>query len=549
MLNPLDQRFAQALARRSGLQSTAVELGAALANRAPTLGHVAVDLTRPVILFEEEEELPLFPEPGAWKSELLKARELVRTATEARRTPLVLDGELLYLERFWDYQDQLARAIRERLQGTPPTIDETLLQDGLEQLFRGDPRQQLQKKAADLAVRSRFMLLTGGPGTGKTATVVRLLALLNQQAQSPPRVALVAPSGKAAARLSESIRKTVDSWLPPQMREGIQREASTIHRCLGINPYRGKVKYHAGNPLPCEVVIVDEASMVDLPLMARLFQAVPPSARLILLGDPDQLVSVEMGAVLGDVASAPAVAGHRVHLSEVWRYGPGASGIRSLAEAINAGRSQEALAAFERYSELERLESEDWQAQRVLPAYQAVVQADSPQLALEALGRFRVLCAHRRGYYGADRLNRQIEGWLVNAGSISVDQPWYHGRPIMVTKNDPRVKLYNGDVGVVFEGRAYFPGAAGEVREFNPAVLPEHQTVYATTVHKSQGSEYERVLVVLPEELSPVVTRQLLYTAVTRASSKVTVVGSEEVFSGGVARVVSRVSGLAAALG
>ena len=551
MLSALDRYFSQALRRRSGVEDERVLLGAALASRAVSQGHVALDLERAGILFEEEEEeeAPVLPGAEEWARALSAAPRLVRMPDEERRTPLVLEGHLLYLERYWDYQRSLVRSVFDRLQAQPPPIDEALLERNLNQVFNDDPRQSKQREAAALAVRERFMLLTGGPGTGKTATVVRLLALLNQQSSPPPRVALVAPSGKAAARLSESIRRTVKSWLPAEFQEHIDEEASTIHRCLGINPYRGTIKYHRENPLPYDVVIVDEASMVDLPLMTKLFQATPSGARLILLGDPDQLVSVEMGAVLGDVAAAKGLQAHRVHLTETWRYANrDGGGIQALAEAINAGRVGEALAAFDRYPELDRLESECWRAQLVLEPYRAVVEAASPEQALEALARFRVLCAHRRGYYGADRLNRQIEGWLLQAGVISLDQPWYHGRPIMVVKNDSRVKLYNGDVGVVFEGRVVFPGAGGRVREFNPAVLPEHQTVYATTVHKSQGSEYERVLVVLPDELSPVVTRQLLYTAVTRASQAVTVVGPKEVFGGGVERVVSRVSGLRAAL-
>jgi exodeoxyribonuclease V alpha subunit len=442
-------------------------------------------------------------------------------------------------------------------------------------------------------VLGRLTVIVGGPGTGKTAVVVRVLAALGALARAagrePPRVALIAPTGKAAARLSESIRQTRGAWIPEAMREGIPDDAATIHRCLGMSIRTGRPRFHGSNPLRADIVVVDEASMVDLPMMARVIEALPPTARLILLGDPHQLVSVEMGAVLGDIRRAasgpksgpraqalaavgvelaaeevsadpkPVLADSLVTLEYTWRYAAD-SGIGRLASAINAGDATAALEVLDGGAidavRIDVPEGAGWRSlfallrKRVVAGYRAVVTERDPAAALSALRRFRVLCAHRKGLRGVETLNRRIEEWLEAEGLLRADEVNYAGRPILVGRNDNRCGLFNGDVGILLPDsarpgiiRAWFDGPDGTVRSFRPAMLPEHATVFATTVHKSQGSEYEEVLLVLPEQPSPLLTRELLYTAVTRATTRVTVLGSRARVIEAVERPVWRMSG------
>ena len=445
------------------------------------------------------------------EAEALRATPLVRGPADAKRTPLVLDGDLLYLDRLWTWQERLVAGLRARV-GPPLPFDGA----GLERFE--DPGQRL---AAATVARQRLAVITGGPGTGKTSIVKGILPLLDAR-----RVLLLAPTGKAAARLSEAVG----------------RPASTIHRALGARPGQAVWRHHAGNPVPADLVVVDEASMIDLPTMARLVDAVRPDARLVLLGDPDQLASVEVGAVLGDLRGAavpgrppdrgaavpgrPSLGDSFVRLTRTYRYGED-SGIRALAEAINAGDVAAALAAFGR-PDLERLPD---LRDRAVERYSS--NAD-----------FRVLAAHRRGRRGVERLNRDLEAWLAEAGHVDCGDEFYDGRPVMVLQNDPQTRLFNGDVGVCRAGRVWFDDG----RSVHPAALPEHETVYAMTVHKAQGSEFDEVVVVLPDEPSPLLTRELLYTAVTRARKRVALVGSEDVLAAAIATPVERTSGLRRAL-
>ncbi len=599
LIDALDLHFARALGRLAPAATPEALLGAALANRAPSRGDVCASLAAaPSLLADELAEggtLPPLPEPQPWADALLHSG-LARRPGELTATPLVLDGYALYLDRVWRYQERLVQALGARLaRPFRDDVDPALLRAGLDRLFppgRGvDPDRQ--RLAALLAVRRGFTVITGGPGTGKTTTVVKVLALLTEQAQARDqrlRIALVAPTGKAAARMSEAIRKhkapdRLD--VSEAVRVAIPDEASTIHRRLGFRWGSVRFAHDAEHPLPADVVVVDEASMVDLALMAKLLDAVPPGARLVLLGDEDQLASVEAGAVLGDLCAAgagamsletaarvdevgdalppdlrggggqPGMADATVRLVHAWRFGPD-SGIRALADAINAGEAQRALRCFDAFDDVARIDpppphDADGLTRRLrglaLEGFAPVVRAPDATAALAALDGFRVICAHRHGAHGVYALNAAIERWLAAAGLIAPTEPWYAGRPVLVTRNDAPLRLYNGDVGVVrveAAGRvAVFPGEGGRgPRAFNPARLPPHDTVFATTVHKSQGSEFAHVLVVLPDRPSPLLTRELLYTAVTRATRRVTVLGSPEVFAAGVGARVRRVSGL-----
>ncbi len=518
-LDGLDVRFAQALGRLAGVDDERVLVAAALANRAPRAGHVGIALAEAQALLaaELEGEVPELWDADAW-AEAVAGCEALVTGPEGRG-PLVWWGGALYLQRWWDYQRRLAVAVRARL-GVVGAVDAAVL----EELFGADPRVALQRRAAELAARGRIALIVGGPGTGKTAVVRKVLDLLG-----PGRRVLVAPTGKAASRLSESLGGD---------------EASTIHKALGLVPGRPEPRRNAERPLDADVVVVDEASMVDLPLMTKLVEAVPPTARLILLGDPDQLASVEAGAVLGDLCRVaeedPELGEVHVRLTHTWRYAPD-SGIGRLAEAIRRGQVDEAVAVLEGSPDLQ------WHADppsgtglvRLLEdalasGYGAVRAAPDPAAALAALRGFRVLCAHRRGPTGVQGVHAVAERLFRDDGPV----------PLMITRNDAGLGVHNGDVGVRVGDRLWLDDG----RALPPALLPEHEVVWATTVHKSQGSEYDHVWVMLPDRPSPLLTRELLYTAVTRARSRVTVVGRRELLVQAVSTVTRRMSGLASLL-
>lgn len=458
-------------------------------------------------------------------------------------TPLVLESGRLYLRRYWEYEQQLARAILQRASATRTLRNK-----------RGDDLQQL---AAQNAIARNFSVITGGPGTGKTHTVLSILTLLRAQPGSDElKIALAAPTGKAAARLTESVRAAAKT-----------SEATTIHRLLGAFPDSPYFRHHAERPLTADVVIVDEASMVDLALMAKLVDAVPLTSRLVLLGDRNQLASVEAGNVLADICEAAQAKqsplhGAVVELERNYRFAT-RGGIYRLSSAVNAGDAARAAAV------LHRADAEvQWQqlphatnlgttvAERIVAGFREYLQAEDPLTALAQLQQFRILCAVRHGPFGVEELNALAEEILVHAGLVTPRGGWYPGRPVIITRNDHNLQLFNGDSGVILpdpeaggELRAFFISAAGKLRRFLPSRLPPHETAYALTVHKSQGSEFERLLFILPDKDAPLLTRELLYTAITRARSTVELWCDENVFRAAVQRRTLRISGLQEALG
>lgn len=567
VLTPLDVHFARTLGSTANETDDDVLLAAALLSRQVGRGHVCLDLRRiarePLLAGDEDgTAVPniCFPEPELWLA-ALRGSPLV--APEG--TPLVLDqAGRLYLRRYHEYQQRLAAAILARSETALDPIDEALLQDGLARLFpaRPDtPSPDFQKIAAEMAVRRRFCVISGGPGTGKTYTVVKILALLLEQALKrgkEMRIALVAPTGKAAARLGESIEKSKsDLACDEDVRSRIPGRASTIHRCLGKVPdSQTRFRHDAGNPLPADVVLVDEASMVDLALMTRLTDALRPHARLILLGDKDQLASVEAGAVLGDICEG--LTGPRapiIILRHSYRYRSD-SGIGALARAINAGDSSAALAALaDGARDGLRLAAphprgalDPALVARVREQFESVRRSADPALALASLDRFRILCAHRRGPFGVEDVNRRLEAELLGRKRRRPGAA-YAGQPVIVTENDYQTDLRNGDCGIVLPEangslRAHFPGSDGKVRTFALSRLPPHETVFAMSIHKSQGSEFDAVAVLLPLQPSPILSRELLYTAVTRARKEVTIYGAPDIVVAAVARRIERTSGL-----
>lgn len=650
-LRALDRAFVAFLASLDPSADPRVLLAAALTSHQLGHGHVCLDLFE--TLDKPDFALSLPPEgdlqsspmllpsqllgglDGAAWCQVLADSPLVAAAQtpdpEQQRRPLVLAERRLYLRRYWNYERRIDAVLHRRLgQAQEPPAD---LRQRLDTLF-GQPAEQIdwQKLACALATRRAFSIITGGPGTGKTTTVVRLLALLQAPAVEsgqPLRIRLAAPTGKAAARLTESISQQVRQLsVDESVRDKIPTEVTTVHRLLGSRPGTRHFRHHAGNPLQLDVLVVDEASMIDLEMMANLLDALPPHARMVLLGDKDQLASVEAGAVLGDLcrdaevglyspqtrawlesvsgenlaasglqegdATRHALAQQVVMLRHSRRFGQG-SGIGQLARLVNqqqAGKARELLAANSHSDlylcrldnqpdgSLERLvldghglEGERPQGYRhyldLLAVQRPAAGTDLSdpcwtvwaREVLQAFDEFQLLCAVRKGPWGVEGLNQRITAALFNAGLIDGEQ-WYEGRPVLMTRNDYGLGLMNGDIGIALrvperEGdsrqvlRVAFArnDGSGGVRLILPSRLNDVETVYAMTVHKSQGSEFAHTALILPEALNPVLTKELIYTGITRARRWFSLIEPRPgVFEQAVQRKVKRLSGLMLAL-
>ncbi len=621
-LRPLDTAFARFLAEQDADADPAWLLLAALVSRRVADGHLCLDLALWQPLAEDQSW------PHAWReaiARILREAPPAWIAAGEGATPLVLDGSRLYLRRYWNHERQVARAIRERL-ALPPAAP-VHLREELARLFPGDASPDWPRIACALAARGAFTVITGGPGTGKTTTVVRLLGLWQtlrlRDGERPLRIRLAAPTGKAAARLHASIQGQLARLdVDEATRAAIPAQVDTLHRLLGARPDTRRFRHDAAHPLPLDVLVIDEASMVDLEMMSAVLAALPPAARLVLLGDKDQLSSVEAGAVLGDLCRR-AEAGHYDESTALWlrdiagdditpwtdadaraldqqvvmlrhshRFGAD-SGIGRLAQAVNAGdmdgvrdlfaspqadiawiarspaagdlaelvlegglrrfaQGHDMPAGYRSYLELLR-------HGRPMPGSGGEAYEDWAHRVLEAFGRFQLLCALRRGPYGSEGLNRQIEDILQRARLIDPVHHWYEGRPVLVTRNDYNLGLMNGDVGialrvpgedgeprlrVAFQVAGTEGETVGRIRFVLPSRLGELETVYAMTVHKSQGSEFEHTALVLPDQDSGVLTRELLYTGITRARRRFTLVGADARVAYAVKHVTLRHSGL-----
>ncbi len=567
VLHAADVHVAARLAQLAGEKDEEVALALALATRAVRTGSVAMDLRHAT---ELDPAFPWPTDPQVWLAKV-SASPLV-----ARQILLVDDG-LLYLERYHDQEMLVARVLRERREAPPPPVDEATLAAGLARLFP-NAHDADQRTAADLAVRERTVVITGGPGTGKTTTVAKILALLAEQYAvrdgfHVPRFALAAPTAKAAARLAEAFHDA-SAALPKEDRDRLpQAKAATLHRLLGWRPdSRSRFAHNRGARLPHDVIVLDEASMVSLTMMARLLEALRPGTRLIVVGDPDQLTSVEAGAILADLAagldaqeSNPRPAGEPApqmgdpdptpgirpvlaRLRRTYRFG---EDIDQLAQAIRVGDADTALAVLRSDSAKTSLEADATGRRGLMVAAALTLRelalAADREGALAALTTHRLLCAHRSGPYGVSHWNRQIEQWVSEETGENVWAPMYPGRPLLVTTNDYAMDLFNGDTGVVLrsDGRlvAVFDSGTG-IREIAASRLSDVETMHAATVHKSQGSQAHQVTVLLPEVDSPLLTRELIYTAVTRAQHQVTIIGTEDAFRQGLERRIHRASGL-----
>lgn len=582
VLHAADVHVAEAIARLAGEPDAAVHLGIALAVRATRLGNVCVAVDRIAAEVAVEDLGRVggldWPDPADWVQRLQRSPAVAGPQEGLTERPLVLDGTRLYLERYWRYERDVAAAVLGRTDQIDRSGDsaEDMLTAGAEALF-GEPADTLQELAVRYGLHRRLTVLAGGPGTGKTWTLARLLAVLARPGPdgSVPRVALTAPTGKAAARMRESLAEAA-ATLPVEDTVGEQllaTEATTIHRLLGRRTAT-RFWHDRDHPLPHDVVVVDETSMVALSLMAKLLEALRPQARLVLVGDPNQLVAVEAGSVLADLvgplledrAASGPLADHVVVLRRVHRYAE-ASGIAQLADAVVAGDADRALGVLESAPadvEWIRVDADgaphdDEPLAAVRDAVRShgasvatAARAGDGHAALAARTRFQVLCAHRRGPWGVEQWNPRIERWL-GRDAVGYDRArgWYAGRPVLVTRNDPHLRLANGDLGVVVtgtDGRLVVAFGGPEIIAQPPSRLEAVETAHALTIHKSQGSQFDHVVVVLPEPASRILSRELLYTAVTRARSRVTVVGSPEAIRAAVDRPLRRASGLRAAL-
>ncbi|MFJ9994194.1 exodeoxyribonuclease V subunit alpha [Pseudomonas putida] len=644
-LRALDRAFVSFLEECEAGSDPLLLLAAALASHQLGHGHVCLDLEQ--TLAEPDFALSLPPEgdalagplllpsqllttlePSTWRQRIAASRLVASGDAEGQDArPLVLSGQRLYLRRYWSYERRIDRSLQQRI-----VADESIPADlpaRLAQLFEdGAPAALVdwQKLACALATRAAFSIITGGPGTGKTTTVVRLLALLQGPAVEqgrPLRIRLAAPTGKAAARLTESIGQQVERLrVSAEVRAQIPTEVSTVHRLLGSRPGSRHFRHHAGNPLPLDVLVVDEASMIDLEMMANLLDALPAQARLVLLGDKDQLASVEAGAVLGDLcryaeegrytpatqawleqvggqslqgsglqpgdARQHALAQQVVMLRYSRRFGEG-SGIGQLARLVNLQQAREARDLLSMPPEdvfgLSLRGEHDRAFDRLLldglgrgedgpQGYRHYLRSigrhrpapgtpgDAPgweqwaALVLNSFEGFQLLCAVRKGPWGVEGLNERVARVLHNAGLIDTRQPWYEGRPVLVTRNDYGLGLMNGDIGIALRLpdergepllRVAFPrnDGSGGVRFVLPSRLNEVETVFAMTVHKSQGSEFSHTALVLPDALNPVLTKELVYTGITRAKHCFSLVEPRAgVFEDAVERKVRRISGL-----
>jgi exodeoxyribonuclease V alpha subunit len=540
VLSAADVHVAARLGERGGEADETVLLACALAVRAPRIGHVHVDLdtiraTAAVEGGEEDVDLSAlpWPDPARWVGR-------VATSPLVSHGPLQLEGSWLYLDRYWRQERRVAEDLRAL--GAPLAVDEARLADGLERLFDDDD----QRAAGATALRRRLAIVAGGPGTGKTTTVARILALLYEQG-GDPHVALAAPTGKAQARLQEAVREEAQRLpVQPWVRERVLAlEARTLHRLLGQFPGSSRSRHHRGLRLPHDVVIVDETSMVSLSQMARLVEAIRPDARLILVGDPGQLASVEAGAVLGDVVGAAdgPLGDGIVVLRHVHRF---KGAIARLAEAIHAGDADAALSVLSAgdpgVTWIPHAEP-DLRAEAVAAARavrEAAAAGDAAR-ALEALGAFRILCAHRRDVAAwTERLEQWLEVDALDRG--------YVGRPLLVTANDYELRLFNGDAGVIVAEDGRSVAAFDRDIRVSPSRLHAVDTAYAMTIHKAQGSQFRTAAVLLPEPGARILTRELLYTAATRAQEHLVLAGTEEAVRAAVERPVARSSGLRARL-
>ena len=609
IISRIDFHFGQFIMQFSKKYDPDIFLAAALVSRATQNGDICLDLSKcaesAVFKNGMHHEALAAPELTGW---LKKLKAFPAIGSPGQKRPLILDDHhRLYLFRYWEYETILADLIRQRVNDQSIDPDGPRLKKCLQKHFpaENDNVVDWQKIAAITAVLNKISIITGGPGTGKTFTITKILILLMELANGDSlKTCLAAPTGKAAARLQESIRQSIQLMnCSEQIKSEITTEVKTIHRLLRPRAGSPYFHYNGENPLAADIVIIDEASMVDLALMSKLVQAVPMSARLVLIGDKDQLASVEAGSVLGDICDRNILHGFSkeykekvlsltdedlevtkkaspqrtglqdciVVLSKSYRFS-GDSDIGPLSRFVNQGDSENTLKLL-RHSENRKIAWHDMDSEeavfkaledKIVEGYRSYLASKDPLSALQKFSRFKILCALRIGPFGVISINRLAEEILQQHGLLQLDpggsntfdpdrsNRWYKGRPVLITRNDYNLGLFNGDIGVTWPDPAgspqdllvFFPAANDQVKSYATHRLPEHETVFAMTVHKSQGSEFDEIVLLLPPKDYPVLTRELIYTGLTRAKNIFSLWAKQSVLENAIKQKIERTSGL-----
>jgi len=606
IFSELDIHFANLMQSLDDRNDQAVFLAAALVSNYKHKGHVCLDfreLKNTYLSKMEEHTGESFPENEEWIG-ILRKSPVVGKPGDFK--PLILDfSSRLYLNRYYGYQDSIAQHIKHIAKRQVPIPDRILLEKGLDRLFPSSLKGgsiDLQRVAAIVSAHKQLCVISGGPGTGKTTTVTGIIALLLEQAgREGLNIILAAPTGKSAARLRESVKKAGEKIVAPDfVKDLIPEKAFTIHRMLGTTANAPFFKYNKNNRLDADVVIVDEASMIDIALMAKLLEALRDDAKLVLIGDRHQLASVEAGSVFADICGpfdtnkfsdkfsgklkvilngttgrgvdlgenidVPyGISDSVVQLEQSFRFKEG-SGIEAVSKAVRRGDDLLSLSLINdvKYEDicLKGLpgvhELEAAISDTVIQGYEGFINAKNPMDAIDKFDEFRVLCVLREGPYGVAALNHAIESILERKGLVQTKDAWYPGRPVMMTVNDYNLGLFNGDTGIALtdpeddleddqagNGSVYVFFKDGDgLRKIHPHRLSGCETAYALTAHKSQGSEYDRILVVLPDRVLPILTRELIYTGITRAKSEVEILSDDNIFRQGVSGKIERASGL-----
>lgn len=580
-------RFARYMAALDPGCDATVEIALRLIANATERGQVCINLTDFAgrqDLTIGEETIKSVPELNNWIDKLVSSGLVGRPGDFA---PLIIDQhQKLYLARYWNYEHCLAKWLNENATKPFEDIDIDRLRQTLDRLFENSARHSdMQKAAVAAAVLNRITIISGGPGTGKTTTVLRLLAALNELGiAAPARIALAASTGKAAARILDAINTATDMDDSIVASANFPMQAFTLHRLLGSRAESIEFQYNADNQLPLDVLIVDEASMIDLALMTKLVAAMPESARLILMGDKDQLSSVEAGAVFADICAHQAydkkfcdrlfaasginlppaqqqrskLGNSIVLLKHSFRFAPN-SGLGKLATAIKNNHAHQAMTIVtdDHHHDICWVDTQNGvdgsqvidRAAKGYADYSRLLKIGAaPNEALRVFNHFRILGPHKNGLLGTNHINRLIENSLREMHGQNNQSTWYHGRPIMITRNDYHLNLFNGDLGIALlsdgEIRVFFESTDKSIRSFSPSRLPEHETAYSMTVHKSQGSEFDEIVIILPEKPSEIMTRSLLYTAVTRARHRIEIWTDADTFRATIAMTESTGSGL-----